>query len=77
MNWTRRPDVARGLFVKKLTIALKGVFVPGAEFGGFVSAAFSGFVVERALKNVAAEILPVRTGVNEMQVPDLIDIFGR
>lgn len=77
-NICGRPDVLWRCLAKEAFVALLGAGIPIVEFRGFGVAALGRAVVEGFAENVAAQVIPVGAGVNEVKVPGLVDfIRGR
>ena len=71
------PDIGRRRFVEQSLVAGFRLLVQVMKLGLFVRAAFRWSVVDRRAEHPTAEIVPVRTRVNQVQVPGLIDLLRR
>src|SRR5262245_30680318 len=64
-----RPDIAWRLFVEHTPVARQRVAVPAMELVALRCAAGGWMVMERHAERVAAQPVPVRLRVEEVQVP--------
>ena len=71
-----RPDIARRFFPEKAAIAFGCGGIPGLELVFFGLTALRWFMAERTAQSLATKPLPVGMGVEQVQMPDLIDLVG-
>jgi hypothetical protein len=76
-NLLARPDVGRRHGAEFFLIPFLRSPVAIVEFGVFSSTAFGRFVMDIPAQHATAEIVPVATGVHEVQVPGFIDFLRR
>src|SRR4030095_4641072 len=71
----RWPEIGRRL-PEDRAIAGKCPLVPLLELAALLFPALGGAVVHRSSEDLAAESIPVRTRIEQVQVPYLIDLIG-
>lgn len=76
-NRGRGPQVRRRLFAEQSQVRALRPAVPIAELGCFRSTARRRVVMQRGAQNPAAEVAPVAAGVEQVEVPDLVDLLRR
>lgn len=74
----RRPDVGRCVLAEELRVAVERALVPVGELGILGRTSLAWAVVKRLPQNFRAELTPIGLGVEQVQVPRLIDrVRGR
>ncbi len=72
-----RPDVGRRGPVKKLRVAFKRPGIPVVELVPLAGSALRRPVMQRLAEHPAAELLPIRARVEQVQVPRLVHLVRR
>ena len=71
------PDVLRRFHAKPMGIRFQSHLIEVFKFSVFAVAALGRTVVKGTFEGIPAEVVPIRFGVDQMQVPGFIDIHGR
>jgi len=72
-----RPDIRGRFGAEVLTITLQRASIPMVEFGPLSGSPPRGSMVQRAIEDVAAQIVPVRLGIYQVQMPHFIHRLTR
>jgi hypothetical protein len=73
----RGPDIFGRLFPKQAFIAFESSGIPVLKPIRLYDPTLRGAVVYGFPEDVSTKLLPVGVGVDEMEMPSLIDLFGR